>query len=303
MITIPKLVYQWKYLTEEDYSAGNTGSGSYKNISGAINREFTFWRIWQATIFPVDVTIGGETKSPNTVFNKKIGSSAKKITEQDAAALDDFDRHIGYKSRKKTIELPKTGENGSKIEWSSDKTAVINAETGAVVLPNNGIAKVRLTATVKYLNESTVKWFDFNVYSQAQIDADKANKLLPVTKTLEALGDFYKYTYPEYGTDTNAVNMFKADFDALAKEIEQNTEIGAAISVKSVETIAGGENSKVANDGTITYYYVDPNTSPSEHCGSHNVNFWYRVWRRKNRIYRSRYRLLGCRQSEKSNER
>lgn len=37
----PELVYQWKYLTEEDYSAGNTGSGSYKNISGAINREFT----------------------------------------------------------------------------------------------------------------------------------------------------------------------------------------------------------------------------------------------------------------------
>lgn len=266
----PELVYQWKYLTEEDYSAGNTGSSSYKTISGAINREFTIPEDMAGDYLSVDVTIGGETKSPNTVFNKKIGSSAKKITEQDAAALDDLIDTSDIKAAK-TIELPKTGENGSKIEWSSDKTAVINAETGAVILPNNGIAKVRLTATVKYLNESTVKWFDFNVYSQAQIDADKANKLLPVTKTLEALGDFYKM-YPEYGTDTNAVNMFKADFDAKAKEIEQNTE-GAAISVKSVETIAGGENSKVANDGTITYYYVDPNTSPSEHCGSHNVTF------------------------------
>jgi hypothetical protein len=266
----PELVYQWKYLTEEDYSAGNTGSGSYKNISGAINREFTIPEDMAGDYLSVDVTIGGETKSPNTVFNKKIGSSAKKITEQDAAALDDLIDISDIKAAK-TIELPKTGENGSTIEWSSDKTAVINAETGAVILPNSGIAKVRLTAMVKYLNESTVKWFDFNVYSQAQIDADKANKLLPVTKTLEALGDFYKM-YPEYGTDTNAVNMFKADFDAKAKEIEQNTE-GAAISVKSVETIAGGENSKVANDGTITYYYVDPNTSPSEHCGSHNVTF------------------------------
>ena len=266
----PELVYQWKYLTEEDYSAGNTGSGSYKNISGAINREFTIPEDMAGDYLSVDVTIGGETKSPNTVFNKKIGSSAKKITEQDAAALDDLIDISDIKAAK-TIELPKTGENGSTIEWSSDKTAVINAETGAVVLPNNGIAKVRLTATVKYLNESTVKWFDFNVYSQAQIDADKANKLLPVTETLKALGDFYKM-YPEYGTDTNAVNMFKADFDAKAKEIGQNTE-GAAISVKSVETIAGGENSKVANDGTITYYYVDPNTSPSEHCGSHNVTF------------------------------
>lgn len=266
----PELVYQWKYLTEEDYSAGNTGSGSYKNISGAINREFTIPEDMAGDYLSVDVTIGGKTKSPNNVFNKKIGSSAKKITEQDAAALAAVIDTSDIKAVK-TIELPKTGENGSKIEWSSDKTAVINAETGAVILPNSGIAKVRLTATVKYLNESTVKWFDFNVYSQAQIDADKANKLLPVTKTLEALGDFYKM-YPEYGTDTNAVNMFKADFDAKAKEIEQNTE-GAAISVKSVETIAGGENSKVANDGTITYYYVDPNTSPSEHCGSHNVTF------------------------------
>lgn len=266
----PELVYQWKYLTEEDYSAGNTGSGSYKDISGAINREFTIPEDMAGDYLSVDVTIGGETKSSNNVFNKKIGSSAKKITEQDAAALVAVIDTSDIKAVK-TIELPKTGENGSKIEWSSDKTAVINAETGAVILPNSGIAKVRLTATVKYLNESTVKWFDFNVYSQAQIDADKANKLLPVTKTLEALGDFYKM-YPEYGTDTNAVNMFKADFDAKAKEIEQNTE-GAAISVKSVETIAGGENSKVAKDGTITYYYVDPNTSPSEHCGSHNVTF------------------------------
>lgn len=267
---LPELAYQWKYLTNEDYLAGKTGSGSYKNISGAINREFTISEDMAGDYLSVDVTIGGETKSPNTVFNKKIGSSAKKITEQDAAALGDLIDTSDIKAVK-TIELPKTGENGSKIEWSSDKTAVINAETGAVILPNSGIAKVRLTATVKYLNESTVKWFDFNVYSQAQIDADKANKLLPVTKTLEALGDFYKM-YPEYGTDTNAVNMFKADFDAKAKEIEQNTE-GAVISVKSVETIAGGENSKVANDGTITYYYVDPNTSPSEHCGSHNVTF------------------------------
>lgn len=267
---LPELAYQWKYLTNEDYLAGKTGSGSYKNISGAINREFTIPEDMAGDYLSVDVTIGGETKSPNTVFNKKIGSSAKKITEQDAAALNDLIDISDIKAEK-TIELPKTGENGSTIEWSSDKTAVINAETGAVILPNSGIAKVRLTATVKYLNESTVKWFDFNVYSQAQIDADKANKLLPVTKTLEALGDFYKM-YPEYGTDTNAVNMFKADFDAKAKEIEQNTE-GAAISVKSVETIAGGENSKVANDGTITYYYVDPNTSPSEHCGSHNVTF------------------------------
>ena len=267
---LPELAYQWKYLTNEDYLAGKTGSGSYKNISGAINREFTISEDMAGDYLSVDVTIGGETKSPNTVFNKKIGSSAKKITEQDAAALDDLIDTSDIKAVK-TIELPKTGENGSKIEWSSDKTAVINAETGAVILPNSGIAKVRLTATVKYLNEATVKWFDFNVYSQAQIDADKANKLLPVTKTLEALGDFYKM-YPEYGTDTNAINMFKADFDAKAKEIEQNTE-GAAISVKSVETIAGGENSKVANDGTITYYYVDPNTSPSEHCGSHNVTF------------------------------
>ena len=33
---LPELAYQWKYLTNEDYLAGKTGSGSYKNISGAI---------------------------------------------------------------------------------------------------------------------------------------------------------------------------------------------------------------------------------------------------------------------------
>ena len=266
----PELAYQWKYLTNEDYSAGNTGSSSYKTISGATDREFTIPEDMANDYLSVDVTIGGETKYPNSIFNKKIGSSAKKITEQDAKALADVIDTSDIKAAK-TIELPKTGENGSTIEWSSDNTAVINAETGAVTLPESGIAKVRLTAKVKYLNDFTVKWFDFNVYSKAQIETDKANKLLPVTKTLEALGDFYKM-YPEYGKDTNAVEMFKADFDAKAKEQDQKTD-GAVISIKSVETIAGGENSKIANDGAITYYYVDPNTAPSEHCGSHNVTF------------------------------
>ncbi len=266
----PELAYQWKYLTNEDYSAGNTGSSSYKTISGATDREFTIPEDMANDYLSVDVTIGGETKYPNSIFNKKIGSSAKKITEQDAAALADVIDTSDIKAAK-TIELPQTGENGSTIEWSSDNTAVINAETGAVTLPESGIAKVRLTAKVKYLNYFTVKWFDFNVYSKAQIETDKANKLLPVTKTLEALGDFYKM-YPEYGKDTNAVEMFKADFDAKAKEQDQKTD-GAVISIKSVETIAGGENSKIANDGAITYYYVDPNTAPSEHCGSHNVTF------------------------------
>lgn len=264
----PELAYQWKYLTNEDYSAGNTGSSSYKTISGATDREFTIPEDMANDYLSVDVTVGGETKYPNTTH--KIGSSAKKITEQDAKALADVIDTSDIKAAK-TIELPKTGENGSTIEWSSDNTAVINAETGAVTLPESGIARVRLTAKVKYLNDFTVKWFDFNVYSKAQIEADKANKLLPVTKTLEALGDFYKM-YPEYGKDTNAVEMFKADFDAKAKEQNQKTD-GAVISIKSVETIAGGENSKIANDGAITYYYVDPNTAPSEHCGSHNVTF------------------------------
>lgn len=264
----PELTYQWKYLTSEDYLAGNTGSSSYKTILGATEREFTIPEDMANDYLSVDVTVGGETKYPNTTH--KIGSSAKKITEQDAKALADVIDTSDIKAAK-TIELPKTGENGSTIEWSSDNTAVINAETGAVTLPESGIAKVRLTAKVKYLNDFTVKWFDFNVYSKAQIEADKANKLLPVTKTLEALGDFYKM-YPEYGKDTNAVEMFKADFDAKAKEQNQKTD-GAVISIKSVETIAGGENSKIANDGAITYYYVDPNTAPSEHCGSHNVTF------------------------------
>ena len=260
----PELEYQW--YTAEQYSE----IGTYTAISGATQRAYTIDEKYAGKYLIVKAKADGKEINYARPVRDIIGSSAKKITEKDAKALADVIDTSDIKAAK-TIELPKTGENGSTIEWSSDNTAVINAETGAVTLPESGIAKVRLTAKVKYLNDFTVKWFDFNVYSKAQIEADKANKLLPVTKTLEALGDFYKM-YPEYGKDTNAVEMFKADFDAKAKEQNQKTD-GAVISIKSVETIAGGENSKIANDGAITYYYVDPNTAPSEHCGSHNVTF------------------------------
>ena len=66
---------------------------------------------------------------------------------------------------------------------------------------------------------------------------------------------------PEYGRDTNVNTMLSAKLD----------DSSIAVSVSKVEEVYGGAG--VAADGTITYFYADPNTTPLVHNGSYNVTF------------------------------
>ena len=66
---------------------------------------------------------------------------------------------------------------------------------------------------------------------------------------------------PEYGQDTNVNTMLSAKLN----------DSSIAVSVSKVEEVYGGAG--IAADGTITYFYADPNTTPLVHNGSYNVTF------------------------------
>ena len=100
--------------------------------------------------------------------------------------------------------------------------------------------------------------FDIRVWSQAELDKEAAKSEL--RKLVERLDGTITLT-PEYGRDTNVNTMLSAKLD----------DSSIAVSVSKVEEVYGGAG--VATDGTITYFFADPNTTPLVHNGSYNVTF------------------------------
>lgn len=70
--------------------------------------------------------------------------------------------------------------------------------------------------------------------------------------------------YPVYGTDTNVVDVLKA---ALAEK--EYTDVSVAL--KKVKEIYGGAG--ISDDGTITYFYADPNAAPAIRMGRYDATF------------------------------
>ncbi|MDY3929543.1 MAG: S-layer homology domain-containing protein [Clostridia bacterium] len=254
----PELTFQWKYLTNEDYTNGNTGSGTYKTISGAVNRELEITEDLENCYLSFVILFNGECKTPSSPV--KVLSAAQGILTEDKSVLDIDTDDI---KNVKTISLPKNGKNGSEITWESSNETVINPETGIVTLPESGICEITLTAALSYNGLSDTKEFKIMVYSQQELDEEKNNKLLRVKAAAQALGEDYKL-YPVFGTDTNVMDIIKADLNK-----QEYSDID--VSIKEIEEVYGGAG--IANDGTITYFYADPNSISDIKNGSCNVTF------------------------------
>ena len=148
--------------------------------------------------------------------------------------------------------------NGSAITWASSDSSIIDPATGVVTLPVSGIRTVTLSATLTRGEATACRSFDIRVWSQAELDKEAAKSELQ--KLVERLDGTVTLT-PEYGQDTNVNTMLSAKLD----------DSSIAVSVSKVEEVYGGAG--VAADGTITYFFVDPNTTPLVHNGSYNVTF------------------------------
>ena len=252
----PKLKIEWRYLTAADYSAGNTGTSSYKEITGTTGREYTIPEDMAGNYlsFLLYDTVSREYKTLSSPV--RIATAEERLLKADASALTLDTSDIRAAT---PIALPATGAvNGSAITWTSTDSSIIDPATGAVTLPASGIQTVTLSATLTRGEATAYRNFDIRVWSQAELDKEAAKSEL--RKLVERLDGTITLT-PEYGRDTNVNTMLSAKLD----------DSSIAVSVSKVEEVYGGAG--IAADGTITYFYADPNTTPLVHNGSYNVTF------------------------------
>lgn len=248
----PNLQIQWKYLTAEDYECGNTGSSSYKDITGANSRTFTIPDELAGCYLSFSVLFEGEYKTPSRP--QKILSAAEGVVADDAKNLTLDTSDV---KESKTLVLPSQGAKGSTITWKSSDSGIIDPKSGLVTLPASGIEDVTLTASLTYGGVVKTSTFQIKVYSSAAIEEEKANKKLRLEKAAASLGSFYTM-YPVYGTDTNVVDVLKA-----ALKEKEYTDV--SVTLKNVTEVYGGAG--ISDDGTITYFYTDPNTAPAIRMG------------------------------------
>ena len=252
----PKLKIEWRYLTAADYSAGNTGTSSYQEITGTTGREYTIPEDMAGNYlsFMLYDTVSREYKMLSSPV--RIATAEERLLKADASALTLDTSDIRAAT---TIALPTAGAvNGSAITWASSDSDIIDPATGVVTLPGSGIRTVTLTATLTRGEATAYRSFDIRVWSQAELDKEAAKSELQ--KLVERLDGTITLT-PEYGRDTNVNTMLRAKLD----------DSSIAVSVSEVEEVYGGAG--IAADGTITYFYADPNTAPLVHNGSYNVTF------------------------------
>ena len=255
----PKLKIEWRYLTAADYSAGNTGTSSYKEITGTTGREYTIPEDMAGNYlsFLLYDTVSREYKTLSSPV--RIATAEERLLKADASALTLDTSDIRAVT---TLTLPAAGAvNGSAITWASSDSSIIDIidpATGVVTLPASGIQTVTLSATLTRGEATAYRSFDICVWSQAELDKEAAKSEL--RKLVERLDGTITLT-PEYGQDTNVNTMLSAKLD----------DSSIAVSVSKVEEVYGGAG--VAADGTITYFYADPNTTPLVHNGSYNVTF------------------------------
>ena len=252
----PKLKIEWRYLTAADYSAGNTGTSSYKEITGTTGREYTIPEDMAGNYlsFLLYDTVSREYKTLSSPV--RIATAEERLLKADASALTLDTSDIRAAT---TLTLPAAGAvNGSAITWASSDSSIIDPATGVVTLPASGIQTVTLSATLTRGEATAYRNFDIRVWSQAELDKEAAKSEL--RKLVERLDGTITLT-PEYGRDTNVNTMLSAKLD----------DSSIAVSVSKVEEVYGGAG--VAADGTITYFFADPNTTPLVHNGSYNVTF------------------------------
>lgn len=247
----PALQIQWRYATQEGHY-----EGTYQDIAGATGYEYTIPESMSGNYltFRFYDTVSREYKELSSPV--RIATAEERLLKADASALTLDTSDIRAAT---TIALPATGAvNGSAITWASSDSSIIDPATGVVTLPASGIQTVTLSATLTRGDATAHRNFDIRVWSQAELDKEAAKSELQ--KLVERLDGTVTLT-PEYGRDTNVNTMLSAKLD----------DSSIAVSVSKVEEVYGGAG--IAADGTITYFYADPNTTPLVHNGSYNVTF------------------------------
>ena len=250
---LEELPYQWRKATRDEYYAG-----TYQDIKGKTGATLKLTPDLEGCYISISLWYGGQNRTPNVTYGPVV-SAEEGVLKKDASWL--YGQMKPYTEKFANIEknmqltLPAQGPSGSAIYWVSSDTNIISADGVVVGLPEEEAVDVTLAATLTYQGQTETKEFVIHVRPAT----DEA-KLAEVAEKLSRLGAFT----PRYGKDENVIDMVK-------QKIE-NDRVG--VTIKEVKrTSATTDASNIAEDGTITYFYTDPNTVPSQWFGTYSVTF------------------------------
>lgn len=147
-----------------------------------------------------------------------------------------------------TLNLPVSGEHGSVISWNSSNVDIITKE-GNVSFPQTGNIKVVLTATITKGKVSQEKSFELTVKSQGEVAKDYLeNAKIALERSVSVLS-------PVSGTDTNIITTLQNKLNNLGY---------SGITVVLVDNV---DETYIAQNGDITYFYVNPELTNIMGCG------------------------------------
>ena len=143
------------------------------------------------------------------------------------------------------LVLAATGENGSRISWHSDSDA-LNAETGAVTLPEADTITVKLTATAAKGTAEKSREITVILYS---VKAEAGNVLGSIEKALSAKDAFVQPVQIRgHETAMDAVSYW-----LYVNGYDDSIEV-EFVSAGTLATTSVTGHSYLAEDGTVTYY-------------------------------------------------
>jgi predicted extracellular nuclease len=157
-------------------------------------------------------TVLAWNKGPELYYTSSTILSEGTLTDADKAAIDaaDLDVDAAF-AEATTITLPTTGDQGSSIAWTSSDDTIINATTGAVVLPTEGQVLVTLTATVTVGTEEVQVIFESfvgtpvpDLFFSEYIEGGSSNKALEIFNPLDVAVDLADYKVVLYANGATA---------------------------------------------------------------------------------------------------
>ena len=236
--------YQWQI---------SDNGQDFADIDGAASAVFTV---------PADMSCVGKflrVKATGTDESSAVSAPTAAIDRSDAQKVSEAKETLTLDipaaiRENGSLDLPASGLYAASVTWKSSRTDVIS-DDGVVTLPASGIVSVTLTATVLCGEAKDTKDFTFAVYSaQAVSDQDY------VEAAVGALSDSYYKLVPTFGADTNVMTMLKAALDSRGYG-------DARVSIGSCDDVY------IAKDGSITYFYANPNGSSTLWFATSPVTF------------------------------
>ncbi len=254
----PKLTYQWYQGTTPIQEATNR---TYK-----ISDDFKEW-----DKIGVNVACNGEAVHSYNDHQQSV-RSAEYGKLYPVAHDEEFTLPAEIKEDTKLKLLTEHTKDSvtADIAWSSDNLAVI-AEDGTVTRPAAGKTEVKLTARFTYGAAYANRMFKITVWSQAAVEEEANDKRLALNNDIDAAN--ISVLTPVYGTDTNVLEMVTAKLGR--KDIK--VTMGAPERTNATAKL-GKDVVNIAENGAITYFYVDPNgeaTANLQRFGTFSVPFTF----------------------------